>query len=209
MRCWGDRKYGLIYLIYMILAVCFYIGQNSQSIAGNGLQGFSEFVEEVLYRNLGLIRIILLPPLCILVLFHIRYYFGEQFIIRQKNRKQIYLRLLWECLKEALLFSVFFVCISFCAGEIYAWQGAGIGWEAVKLLAMTFLISLSMMSAAVSFVWIIQNKTAGILLVCFFGVSDTVMCNSGLHLCLAACFIGAVLLTAEKKEFYAKKGDVW
>ena len=111
MKCWNNTKYSLFYLIYIILAVWFYIGQNSGETP-NACSSFSEFAEQVLYRETGLIRVILLPPLCILIFLHIQYFFGEQFVIRQKNRKQIYLKLLWTCFVEALLFSIFF-CLHF------------------------------------------------------------------------------------------------
>ncbi len=202
MKCW---KYKLLYLIYMILAVCFYIGQNS-GYSPDGRKSFSEFTEQVLYREPGLVRVILLPALCILVLFRIQYYFSEQFVIRQKNRKQLYFKLLRTCLGDILLFSVIFICISFCTGKIYGWNnGAGTGKEIGRLLVMTFLIFLCMTVTAISVVWIMQSKTAAVLLVCLFGFYDTVMCYSGLHFCSMACLMGFVFLTAEKREFYGEK----
>lgn len=206
MKCWNNAKYELIYLMYMILTVCFYIGQNSVHTTGNGLQSFAEFAEEVIYHDPALIRVMLLPPLCILVLFRIRYYFREQFIIRQKNKKRIYLRLLQAGFKEALLFSLFFICISFCAGKIYAWHDSmEMEWEIGKLLIKTFFIFLCMMVIAISCVWIIQSRIAGILLVCLFGFYDTVTCYSGLHFCFVIGFMAASFLTAEKREFYGEK----
>ena len=205
MKCWNNTKYSLFYLIYIILAVWFYIGQNSGETP-NACSSFSEFAEQVLYLETGLIRLILMTPLCILIFLHIQYFFGEQFVIRQKNRKQIYLKLLWTCFVEALLFSVFFVCISFCIGIIYGWQNKPeTGKQVGELLVMTFFIFLCMTVTAVSVVWIIQNKTAAVVLICLFGFYDTVMCYGGLHLCSAACFMGFVFLTAEKREFYGEK----
>lgn len=205
MKCWDNIKYKIIYFIYMILAVWFYIGQNSGN-SSNGLKSFADFVGQILYQEPVLIRVMILPPLCILVLLHTQYYFSEQFVIRQKNRKWIYFKLLWTCLKDILLFSAIFVCISVCTGKIYGWHNeAEAGKEAIRLLVMTFLIFLCMMVLAISVVWIIQSKTAAVLLVCLFGFYDTVMCYSGLHLCSMACFMSFVFLTAEKREFYGEK----
>lgn len=205
MKCWSNIKYKLLYLTYIILAVYFYIGQNSGDISGTW-KSFSEFTEQVLYRETGLIRVILLPPLCILVLLCIQYSFGEQFVIRQKNRKQIYLKHLCVCLEEAMLFSIMFVCISFYTGKIYGWHNkAETEREVAELLVMTFFIFVCMTVTAVSVVWITQSKTAAVFLVCLFGFYDTVMCYGGLHLCSTACFIGFVFLTAEKREFYGEK----
>lgn len=204
MKCLGDKKYKLFYFIYMILAVSFHIGQNSWYMAGNGLKNFSEYIEQVLYREPALIRIILLLPLCLLVLSDMRYYFGEQFIIRQKSRKHIYLRMLFVCFWESLFFSAGFVCVSFCVGRIYGFQEIHM-LEAGKLFLMTFVIFLCMLAITVSSVWIIQNRLVAVALVCLFGFYDTVAGYSRLHVCSALCFMCAVFLTAEKREFYSEK----
>ena len=205
MKCWDNIKYKIIYFIYMILAVWFYIGQNSGN-GSNGLKSFADFVGQILYQEPVLIRVMILPPLCILVLLDIRYYFSEQFVIRQKNRKWIYLKLLRTGLGNILVFSILFVCISFYTGKIYGWDnGIMLGKEVGKLLVMTFLIFLCMIVAAISVVWIMQSKAAAVLLVCLFGFYDTVMCYGGLHLCSMVFFMSFVFLTAEKREFYGEK----
>lgn len=211
MKCWHkpkeDFKYDVLYLFYIIMAVYFYMGQNSADAAGErGLHSLLEFSEEILYHDMGFLRVIILPPLCILLILHVRYYLCEQFIIRQKSRRQIYFRILWECVKKAVLFSIVVLCVIVCIGNIYYENsGLNLAGEAVKLLFMIFLIFLCMMVVTVSMQWLTEHKAAGIILVCLFGFYDMVTGYSGLHIFSAAFFISIIFLTAEKKEFYGEK----
>lgn len=211
MNCWLERKdnlkYDILYMIYMVLAVCFYVRQNlPEALGEKGLHNFSELTEAVLYNDLFFLRVIILLPLCIVVVLRIRYYFREQYIIRQKNRKRIYLGILGACVREAMLFSVLFSVIMLCAGKIfYAGPREVSAWETVNLLCMAFCIFLTMNIVSVSLKWIIGNDIAGIVVVCGLGISDSVTCHAGLHIILTVILAAVIFLSAEKKEFYLEK----
>lgn len=211
MNCWRERKanlkYDILYVFYMILALFFYVRQNSPEVFGEkGIQNFSGLVGAILYNDLFFLRVMILLPLCIVVLLRIRAFFREQYIIRKKNRKRIYLAILGVCLRESLLFSVLFSVFLLGAGKIfYGELGAGFAKEAGTLLYITFGIFFTMNIVSVSLKWIMGNDIAGIVVICGLGISDSITCYNSVHIALAVILAAVILLSAEKKEFYLEK----
>lgn len=211
MRCWRERKdnlnYDILYVAYLIFAVCFYMRQNSADALGEiGIHDFSEFAEEILYRDLFFLRVMILTPLCILVMLRIRYYFREQFVVRQKSRRDIYCRMVRACTSEVILFLVVFLLVVLCAGKIFlpAFSIRSIV-HFVEMAAMTLGIFFTMTVMAVSVKWLTGNDMAGIIVVCGLGICDNLTGFSGLHVFSAAFFAVLVFFTAEKKEFCIEK----